>query len=56
MQRAFPEALVTGYAYLTEVMRNDPRDRHVLAAAVRAGAAVIVTNNVRDFPVEACAP
>lgn len=28
----------------------DPRDRHVLAAAIASRAAIIVTRNVRDFP------
>lgn len=28
----------------------DPNDRHVLAAALRGRADVIVTENVRDFP------
>ncbi|WP_336794227.1 hypothetical protein [Gordonia malaquae] len=28
----------------------------MLAAAVASGAALIVTNNVRDFPAKACAP
>jgi len=31
-------------------MTNDPKDRHVLAAAVRANAEVLVTFNTRDFP------
>jgi hypothetical protein len=31
-------------------MTNDEKDRHVLAAAVRAGAQVIVTFNKRHFP------
>ncbi len=28
----------------------DPDDRHVLAAAIKAKAEVIVTSNLRDFP------
>lgn len=56
MLRAFPQALVEGYEHLSPVMRNDPDDRHVLAAAVRAGAATIVTWNTKHFPAEARAP
>ena len=37
-------------------MTSDEKDRHVLAAAVRASAQVIVTANVRDFPDGALAP
>jgi len=37
-------------------MRNDEGDRHVLAAAVRSGSAVIVTWNKAHFPLAACAP
>jgi predicted nucleic acid-binding protein len=33
-------------------MRNDPKDRHVLAAAVAVGATVVITTNVRDFAVD----
>jgi hypothetical protein len=32
-------------------MTNHPKDRHVLAAAVRASAEVIVTSNLSDLPV-----
>lgn len=49
MRRAFPEAQVTDYEALIASMRNDEKDRHVAAAAVKAGAQVIVTSNIRDF-------
>lgn len=55
MQAAFPEASVSAYERLTGRMSNHPSDRHVLAAAVRGGASVIVTWNVRHFPRRACA-
>ena len=56
MRRAFPEALVVGYQGLIEHMANDPKDRHVLAAAVTSQAQIIVTDNLRDFRHEALAP
>lgn len=49
MRRAFPEAQVSDYEALIAAMRNDEKDRHVVAAAVRVGAQVIVTSNQRDF-------
>lgn len=49
MGRAFPHAEVTGYAVLVDAMPCDPGDRHVLAAAVRAGDATIVTHDVGDL-------
>jgi predicted nucleic acid-binding protein len=49
MEQAFPEAMVRGHERLIGSMRNDEKDRHVAAAAVKAQAEVIVTSNVRDF-------
>lgn len=56
MQLAFPNALVEDYEGLVEGMTNDPKDRHVLAAAIRGGAALIVTANLKDFPSESLLP
>jgi predicted nucleic acid-binding protein len=50
MEKHFPEAMVTGYESLIPVMTNHQRDRHVLAAALRGRADVIVTANVKHFP------
>lgn len=49
MEREFPEAEVAGYEHLIDAMPNDPKDRHVAAAAVKAGAQVITTANLKDF-------
>ncbi len=50
METSFPDALVTDWESLVDAVRlPDPGDRHVVAAA-RAGRAVIVTDNVADFP------
>jgi predicted nucleic acid-binding protein len=56
MGRSFPDAIVTGYESLIDGMTNDPKDRHVLAAAVRASAEVVVTFNIREFPEPALKP
>ncbi|WP_031554081.1 PIN domain-containing protein [Parvularcula oceani] len=51
MARAFEEGLVEGWEPLVDgIDLPDPNDRHVVAAAIRAGAEHIVTENVRDFP------
>jgi hypothetical protein len=49
MRSAFPDAVVTGWEEVLDQMDNDPADRHVSAAAVAAGADMIVTLNVSDF-------
>jgi predicted nucleic acid-binding protein len=54
MNRAIPDCLVTGFEDLIEGLTlPDPSDRHVLAAAIRAGAQAVVTFNLRDFPASA---
>jgi len=55
MRECFPDALVEGYADLVDTMTCHPKDRHVLAAAVRANADVLVTFNLKDFPPESTA-
>jgi PIN domain len=50
MNGAFPDALVTGYEGLIGEMANDPKDRHVLAAAVRSGAEVFGHRESPRFP------
>jgi predicted nucleic acid-binding protein len=52
----FPDAMVEVPEYLVAAMTNDPGDRHVVAAAIVAKAEVIVTANIKHFPVEALAP
>lgn len=50
---AFPDALVRNYEALVDDLElPDKDDRHVLAAAIKANANVIVTNNLKDFPTE----
>ena len=51
MCAAVPGCLIEGWQPMVNGLNlPDPDDRHVLAAAIRAGAQVIVTSNVRDFP------
>lgn len=51
MDQAVPDCLVTGYERLIDSLTlPDRNDRHVLAAAIKADADVIVTTNLRHFP------
>ncbi|WP_150601189.1 PIN domain-containing protein [Pseudomonas fluorescens] len=57
MDRAIPDACVIDYEDLvTGLTLPDRDDRHVLAAAIRCGAGVIVTFNLKDFPDSLLAP
>lgn len=48
---AFPDALVNNYeGLLGNLNLPDPDDCHVLAAAIKINANIIVTNNIKDFP------
>lgn len=56
MNEAVADSLVEGYESLIEGLAlPDPDDRHVLAAAIRCGAQIIVTFNLKDFPEEVLA-
>lgn len=57
MCEAVADCLVTGYEPLIDGLQlPDPDDRHVLAAAIRCSAQVIVTSNLADFPAGALEP
>jgi len=57
MRSAFPEAAISVPEGLCGALTcvPDERDRHVLAAAIRGGAHVIVTQNTKHFPEECLA-
>ena len=58
MERAFEEAMVEGCDALlgTSLDLPDAGDLHVVAAAVKAQAAVIVTENIKHFPSDLLKP
>jgi hypothetical protein len=50
------DCLVAGYENLIDTLiLPDPDDRHVLAAAIHAGAEAIITFNLEDFPANTLA-
>lgn len=58
MQRAFADADAGDYSALLPACGSlpDPKDAHVLAAALKTQAAVIVTENLKDFPPRILSP
>ena len=57
MRRAFDDAPVDGWEPIAVGLTlPDPGDVHVLAAAIKTRASIIVTDNLRDFPAEVLAP
>ncbi|RMG71017.1 MAG: PIN domain-containing protein [Bacteroidetes bacterium] len=49
--QAFPDAMVENYEPLIAGLSlPDEKDRHVLAAAIKTNANLIITNNLKDFP------
>lgn len=52
MELAFEEAMVTDFTQLEGAVQGlaDPSDGHVVAAALKTRAHVIVTDNKKDFP------
>jgi predicted nucleic acid-binding protein len=56
MNEHFEDALVEGFEGLIPAMRNNEKDRHVLAAAVATGADAIVSCDTSGFPEQSLAP
>lgn len=56
VESAFPEAMVTVQESLVAACANHEKDRHVLAAGIRGHAELIVTSNLKHFPLEALKP
>lgn len=54
MNEAFLDAQVHNWELLVDSIHGipDPKDRHVVAAAIEGNASAIVTNNLKDFPQE----
>jgi hypothetical protein len=51
MDKVLPQALVREYeSHIPLIKLPDPDDRHVVAAGITAGASIILTWNLRDFP------
>jgi len=58
MVSAFPEAMIDGDFSDTPAFDGmpDPKDHHILHAAIRCQASMLVTDNIRDFPPDVLEP
>jgi hypothetical protein len=56
VRRFFPDALTNDFAHILPRLTNDEKDRHVLAATIRAGSSLILTFNLKHFPSESLTP
>ncbi len=58
MNGAFPDARITSLRWRRRMVEctNDPKDRHVVAAALASSASHLVTANLRHFPMRSRPP
>jgi len=56
VEQTFPDSTVDDDEDLIQRLTNHPKDRHVLAAAIRSRASDIVTFNLKDFPRRSLEP
>ena len=56
IRRAFPQASIDDYEQIVPHLTNDEKDRHVLAATIRAESSLILTFNLKDFSEESMKP
>ena len=56
LREHFPNAWIEGFEPLIPKMTNDAKDRHVLAAAAHAKARVLLTYNLKHFPLSSTKP
>lgn len=56
VRRAFPHSMAEHYEQLIPTLTNHEKDRHVLAAAIRSGSSLILTFNLKHFPMSSLDP
>jgi predicted nucleic acid-binding protein len=53
LNRAIPSAMIDDHLHLVDgLVGTDPKDRHVLAAAIRAQSGALLTFNLKHFPAD----